>query len=149
MPLRDTICPPVSAASPKRAEASRASGSPLATRHSPLMKRNDMHLTELTDEEFKRFCGLIYRVAGIRLADNKRVLVSNRVRRRLRATGIESFGEYYTFVTSPGGVAEMPSFLDAITTNETYFYRDKQHYQWLGGALPPARSPHAAPARRA
>ena len=35
-----------------------------------------MHATELTDEEFKRFCGLIYRVAGIRIADTKRVLVA-------------------------------------------------------------------------
>ena len=49
--------------------------------------------TELTDEEYEKFCGLIYRVAGIRIADNKRVMVSNRVRRRLRATGIASFTE--------------------------------------------------------
>jgi chemotaxis protein methyltransferase CheR len=107
-----------------------------------------MHVTELTDEEFKRFCGLIYRVAGIRIADNKRVLVSNRVRRRLRATGINSFAEYYTFLTSPGGVAEMPSFLDAITTNETYFYRDNHHYQWLGETFLPEIAAQAAQRKR-
>ena len=33
---------------------------------------------ELTDEEFERFCALIYRVAGIRIAENKRVMVTNR-----------------------------------------------------------------------
>ena len=43
-----------------------------------------MNHFELTGEEYKRFCELIYRVAGIRIADNKRVMVSNRVRRRLR-----------------------------------------------------------------
>jgi chemotaxis protein methyltransferase CheR len=96
-----------------------------------------MHATELTDEEFKRFCGLIYRVAGIRIADNKRVLVANRVRRRLRATGIKSFSEYYTFLTSTAGSGEMPQFLDAITTNETYFFRDSQHYVWLGETFLP------------
>ena len=96
-----------------------------------------MQVTELTDEEFKRFCGLIYRVAGIRIADNKRVLVANRVRRRLRATGIKTFAEYYAFLTSPAGAGEMPLFLDAITTNETYFYRDHQHYQWLGQTFLP------------
>ena len=26
----------------------------------------------------------------------------------------------------------MPLFLDAITTNETYFFRDIQNYEWLG-----------------
>jgi len=90
-----------------------------------------MHHTELTDEEYQRFCGLIYRVAGIRIAENKRVMVGNRVRRRLRATGINGFSEYYTFLTSPGGGNEMPFFLDAITTNETYFFRDLHQYEWL------------------
>jgi chemotaxis protein methyltransferase CheR len=91
-----------------------------------------MHQHELTDDECAKFCALVYRAAGIRIADNKRVMVSNRVRRRLRATGIGSFREYYTFLTSPAGAGEMPMFLDVITTNETYFFRDSQHYQWLG-----------------
>jgi chemotaxis protein methyltransferase CheR len=107
-----------------------------------------MHTTELTDEEFKRFCALIYRVAGIRIADTKRVLVTNRVRRRLRATGIKTFSEYYAFLTSSGGDAEMPLFLDAITTNETYFYRDKQHYQWLGETFLPEIAQQALQRKR-
>ena len=93
--------------------------------------------TELTDEEYEKFCGLIYRVAGIRIAENKRVMVSNRVRRRLRATGIGGFAEYYAFLTSPAGGGEMPQFLDEITTNETYFFRDVQHYDWLGDTFLP------------
>ncbi len=92
---------------------------------------------ELTSEEYKLFCELIYRVAGIRIADNKRVMVSNRVRRRLRATGIESFAGYFTFLTSPSGGDEMPEFLDAITTNETYFFRDPHQYEWLGNTFFP------------
>ena len=41
------------------------------------------------------------------------------------------------FLTSPAGNGEMPLFLDAITTNETYFFRDPQHYDWLGDIIPP------------
>jgi chemotaxis protein methyltransferase CheR len=93
--------------------------------------------TELTDEEYAKFCGLIYRTAGIRIADNKRVMVGNRVRRRLRATGIAGFKDYYAFLTSPAGAGEMPQFLDAITTNETFFFRDMQHYRWLGDEFLP------------
>ena len=59
-----------------------------------------MNQVELTDGEYQKYCELIYRVAGIRIADNKRVMVSNRVRRRLRATGISSFAEYHAFLTS-------------------------------------------------
>jgi chemotaxis protein methyltransferase CheR len=93
--------------------------------------------TELTNQEYGKFCELIYRVAGIRIAENKRVMVSNRVRRRLRATGIATFGEYYVYLTSPAGNGEMPLFLDAITTNETYFFRDPHHYEWLGETFLP------------
>ena len=107
-----------------------------------------MHATELTDDEFKRFCGLIYRTAGIRIADTKRVLVANRVRRRLRATGIKTFSEYYSFLTSPAGGGEMPLFLDAITTNETYFYRDIHQYAWLGETFLPEIAQRTAQHKR-
>jgi chemotaxis protein methyltransferase CheR len=72
-------------------------------------------------------------------------MVGNRLRRRLRATGIVRFADYYAFLTSSAGAGEMPQFLDAITTNETYFFRDPQHYQWLGGEFLPelARLPAA------
>jgi chemotaxis protein methyltransferase CheR len=92
---------------------------------------------ELTEEEFERFRGLIYRTAGIRIPVTKRVMVTNRLRRRLRATGIESFSDYFVHLTSVAGTREMPLFLDAITTNETYFYRDPHHFQWLSESLVP------------
>jgi chemotaxis protein methyltransferase CheR len=107
-----------------------------------------MNQVELTDEEYQKFCTLIYRVAGIRIAENKRVMVSNRVRRRLRATGINTFTEYHTFLTSAAGIAEMPLFLDAITTNETYFYRDTQNYDWLGDTFLPEINQQALARKR-
>jgi chemotaxis protein methyltransferase CheR len=107
-----------------------------------------MELAELTNDEFHRFCDLIYRIAGIRIGNNKRVMVSNRIRRRLRATGIGSFAEYYGLLMSPMGNGEMPLFLDAITTNETYFYRDPQHYEWLGDTFLPEAAQHATTRKR-
>jgi chemotaxis protein methyltransferase CheR len=89
-------------------------------------------LPTLNDADFERFLALIYRVSGIRIPATKRVLVSNRVRRRLKSTGIADFNAYYTFLTSPSGTDEMPRFLDAITTNETYFFRDQHQFEWFG-----------------
>ncbi len=86
---------------------------------------------DLTEEVFAKFLELIYKVAGIKIPETKKVMISNRVRRRLRATGIASFKEYHAFLTSPAGAVEMPLFLNEITTNETYFYRDLQHFDWL------------------
>jgi chemotaxis protein methyltransferase CheR len=105
----------------------------------------------LSDEDFRRFLALIYRVSGISIPATKRVLVSNRVRRRLRSTGIADFAAYYAYLTSPAGAAEMPRFLEEITTNETYFLRDPHQYAWLGSQFLPeiaeqARK-HARPRR--
>jgi chemotaxis protein methyltransferase CheR len=96
-----------------------------------------MYQVELSDEEFEKYCGLIYRMCGIRVPENKRVMISNRVRRRLRATSIKTFADYYSFLVSPKAGSEMPLFLDAITTNETYFFRDMHHYDWLADQFLP------------
>ena len=106
-----------------------------------------MNYIELTDREYQKYCELIYQVTGIRIAENKRVMVGNRVRRRLKATGIATFGEYYDLLISPDGNGEMPLFLDAITTNETYFFRDIQNYEWLGDTFL-AEIIHQATARK-
>jgi chemotaxis protein methyltransferase CheR len=90
-----------------------------------------MMTAELTEEEYTLFCAFIYRVAGIKIPPAKKVMVGNRLRRRLRATGIVDFSAYYAHLISTAGTAELPSFLDVITTNETYFYRDIHHFDWL------------------
>jgi chemotaxis protein methyltransferase CheR len=94
-------------------------------------------LIELTEAEFARFRDLVYRTCGIRVAENKRVLMSNRIRRRLRATGIDGYSKYYDFLRSAAGQGEMQPFLDVVTTNETYFYRDEAHYRWLADEFLP------------
>jgi chemotaxis protein methyltransferase CheR len=99
---------------------------------------------ELSAELFGRFIDLIYRRAGIRIPATKRVLIANRVRRRLVETGIPRYADYYTFLVSPQGRTELPRFLDEITTNETYFYRDKAQYDWLGGEFLPDLARRAA-----
>ena len=94
-------------------------------------------MEELTPEEFARFLAVIYRVAGIKIPTTKRVMVGNRLRRRLRATGIDKFADYYAHLTCPAGAAEVPKFIDEMTTNETYFFRDKQHFDWLDATFFP------------
>jgi chemotaxis protein methyltransferase CheR len=96
-----------------------------------------MQAGDLSDEVFARFRELIYKIAGIKIPETKKVMVSNRIRRRLRATGIANFQEYYLFVTTTGGATEMPLFINEMTTNETYFYRDIQHFDWLNDSFFP------------
>ncbi|SFM50337.1 CheR family methyltransferase [Thermodesulforhabdus norvegica] len=91
----------------------------------------------LKDDLFRKFSALVYETAGIHLHEGKKALLQARLSKRLRATGIKTFKEYYDFITKPENVAEFIHFLDAISTNLTYFFREEQHFRFLESrALP-------------
>ena len=86
---------------------------------------------ELTSHEFKKFQEFIYTASGIRIPDTKRTLLSNRIRRRLKAGDFDDFASYYQHLTSGTGRDELEGFLDAVTTNETFFFRTEKHFEWF------------------
>ena len=90
-----------------------------------------MELERLNPQQFDRFRDFIYEKCGIRIDEKKVSLLSNRIRRRLKAGDFENFDVYYRFLTSPAGAGELECFLDAITTNETFFFRTAKHFDWL------------------
>ncbi len=81
-------------------------------------------LTKLTRSSFP-FRDFIYAETGIRMQDGKITLLSNRIRRRLKSLGIESFDDYYTRLTTGTLPNELEQFIDAVTTNETHFFRSR------------------------
>jgi chemotaxis protein methyltransferase CheR len=87
----------------------------------------------LSPKQFEAFRDFIYRQSGIRIDPAKVTLVSNRIRRRLRAGDFTDFDAYYKHLTSGKGAAELEQFLDAITTNETHFFRTPGHFEWFKG----------------
>ena len=80
--------------------------------------------------DFKRVRDLIAKLAGIALAEHKENMVYNRLARRLRSTGIGSFGEYLDLVEGPDG-EERGKFVNALTTNLTSFFREGHHFEML------------------
>lgn len=93
----------------------------------------------ITDQEFALFQRLIYRIAGISLSSAKKILLVGRLSKRLRHFGFASFTEYYRLLTSPGHDDEVQTFVDLLTTNETYFFREPQHFDYLRDTILPAR----------
>ena len=90
-----------------------------------------VELARLNQQQFDRFRDFIYKKCGIRIDEKKVSLLSNRIRRRLKAGGFENFDVYYRFLTSRAGAGELEGFLDAITTNETFFFRTEKQFTWL------------------
>jgi chemotaxis protein methyltransferase CheR len=96
-------------------------------------------LAEVTDDELTRYAELIYERTGIRISPQKKTLLSNRVRRRLKETGASGFAEYYNHLrrlrpTDP----EWDAFLQEITTHETFLFRDEGQWEWFRKEYLPA-----------
>ena len=85
----------------------------------------------VSDQEFALFRKLIYRLAGINMADSKKPLLAGRLSRRLRHFELDSFGAYYKLVTSDEHRDELQLMVDLLTTNETYFFREAAHFDFL------------------
>lgn len=87
--------------------------------------------SSITDQEFALFQRLIYKIAGISLADSKKVLLVGRLQKRLRHHQLENFGQYYRLLAGGRQPAELQTMVDLLTTNETYFFREPQHFDFL------------------
>ncbi len=89
----------------------------------------------ITDQEFALFQRLIYKLAGISLSDAKRVLLVGRLGRRLKHYRFDTYSQYYRLLSSGEHPDELQQMVDLLTTNETYFFREPQHFDFLRDVL--------------
>ncbi len=93
---------------------------------------------ELSEGEFEKISRLVYGQCGIALNEEKKELVKARLGKRIRSGQFKSFSEYYRFVVEDPTGQEMVHLLDAISTNFTSFFREKQHFDTLQSEIVPA-----------
>jgi chemotaxis protein methyltransferase CheR len=92
----------------------------------------------ITRDELEGFRRILYNEVGITLSEAKQTMVSARLSKRLRSLGIKSYGEYLQFLQSKEGQElEFDHFIDAMTTNKTEFFRERNHFDILSGSLLP------------
>ncbi len=84
---------------------------------------------KITGKQFKKFSQLIYDQCGINLHEGKQQLLKTRLAKRLRRTGINSIDEYLKVLEIDD--QELILFLDAISTNHTFFFRESGHFKYL------------------
>ena len=88
-------------------------------------------IPNISDREFAQFQRFIFDAAGITLSGAKKQLVSGRLARRLQHHGLDSFGHYFALIGSTAQAAERQIAIDLLTTNETYFFREPRHFDFL------------------
>jgi chemotaxis protein methyltransferase CheR len=93
-------------------------------------------MSTLSTQSFKSVTRLFHRVSGIQLADSKQALVSGRLQRLAQEAGEASLDAYIErLVRGDVSAEEMTRVVDRLTTNETYFFREPQHFNDLAKRL--------------
>ena len=84
---------------------------------------------DISTSQFQKFSKIVCDKCGINLHDGKLPLLKARLSKRFRRTGINSVTEYLRVLeTNP---QELTNFLDAISTNHTFFFRENHHFRFL------------------
>lgn len=96
-----------------------------------------MEVPVLQDKEFALFKKMIYDIAGINMSDAKKALVSGRLAKRIKHFGLASYGDYFNLLNDKA-TNELQTAVDLLTTNETFFFREPKHFDFLRDRILPA-----------
>ncbi len=91
--------------------------------------------TELTEKQFDEISEMVRGICGINLHDGKKELIKARLSKRLRALGLNCFGEYIEYVKNDTDGIELTQMLDALSTNLTSFFREPDHFDHLANKV--------------
>lgn len=83
-----------------------------------------------TPEEYSRLCEFLYRRTGLAFTVARRYYVDRRLTDRMDATGSDSFAAYFARLRADRD-GEVEQFINMLTVNETYFYREDNQLRCL------------------
>ncbi|MCF6283004.1 MAG: hypothetical protein L3J28_12515 [Candidatus Polarisedimenticolaceae bacterium] len=85
----------------------------------------------ISDQDFESIRGYLKKTSGIELTLAKKSLVTSRLWRRLRHYNFDCFSQYVALLSDGDHATERQLMLDHLTTNETYFFRESDHFEYL------------------
>ena len=88
-----------------------------------------MFNTSMSESQFRKLSAIVYNVSGIAINESKKNLLKARLAKRLRATKNKTITEYMVLIQKDP--QEFERFIDGVTTNHTYFYRENSHCEFL------------------
>jgi len=88
-------------------------------------------MVSLSDSEFAYIAGMLYDRFGIYLSEQKRILIAGRLSKRVRQLGLVSFTRYFEFIVADKTGGELSELINRITTNHSFFFREREHFDFL------------------
>ncbi|MBE9486424.1 MAG: protein-glutamate O-methyltransferase CheR [Chloroflexi bacterium] len=95
-------------------------------------------MMSISDKEFGQLRDLIQKRFGINLTDQKRSLLVGRLQKLMRRLNLGTFSQYYQYLTDDKTEAALGELVDLISTNHTYFNREKDHFDYFYETALPA-----------
>jgi chemotaxis protein methyltransferase CheR len=93
-------------------------------------------MSALSGKAFLAVTKLFHSVSGIHLNESKHALVTGRLQKLAQEAGESDLDAYVErLVRGNAPAAEMTRVIDRLTTNETYFFREPQHFNDLAERL--------------
>ena len=93
-----------------------------------------MNTLAISDKEFKDISTLLHEETGIFIPHSKKYLVYNRLVNRIKDLNLVSFNKYLDYVCN-NDEEEFQEMVNCLTTNETFFFREKKHFDDLGNLV--------------
>ena len=93
--------------------------------------------SEITPQEYEAFKSFLQDACGILLGDNKQYLVKSRLRRIMEENKLSTLGDLLDRVKRTGRSSLKEVVIDAMTTNETLWFRDNHPFRILQEKLLP------------
>jgi chemotaxis protein methyltransferase CheR len=95
-------------------------------------------MIDMNDVEFRLFKEYLSNMCGIEVPPEKRYLFVTRMSGLLEEIGCSSFSQFYARLVDKSGAELKGRLVEAMTTNETGFFRDSHPFQALQKQLLPA-----------
>lgn len=93
--------------------------------------------SDITPQEYEAFKSFLQEACGILLGENKQYLVKSRLRRILEENQMDTLGALVEHLRRPGRSPLREQVIDAMTTNETLWFRDNHPFRILSDLLLP------------
>lgn len=85
----------------------------------------------ISDQEFRQLRDLIHQRFGINLTEQKRSLLVGRLQKLMRRLNLQTFASYYDYLSNDKTEGALSELVDLISTNHTYFNREKDHFDYF------------------
>jgi chemotaxis protein methyltransferase CheR len=94
-------------------------------------------VSSMREDTFRQLRDFIYEKTGILVPDNKKYFLENRLSRVIREKNFNNYEDYLYYLKYSVNKNDIARLFDAVTTNETFFFREPQQFEVLTNNIIP------------